>query len=98
VAGPRRASLDTGLRLPDVPPPLERWRLPLDRGSRRDWSGLFHCDDGLGLPRTNHALESHCRETRRRLLRSTGQKGQTQRTRQRQGAWERFPRPLTEAK
>ncbi len=98
VAGQLRAYLDTVLRLPDVTPTLERFRLHLDRVSRSYWSGLFHCYDVPGLPRTNNELESHFRETRRRLLRITGQKGQTQRTLQRQGAWELFPRPLTEAK
>ena len=51
-----------------------------------------------GLARTNNELESRFRDTRRRLLRTTGQKGQTQRTLQRQGAWELLPRPPTEAK
>src|SRR5256885_3850185 len=51
-----------------------------------------------GLPRTNNELESHCRDTGRRLLRITGQKGLTQRTLQRQGAWELLPQPPTEAK
>jgi hypothetical protein len=60
--------------------------------------GLFHCYDVPGLPRTNNELESRFRDTRRRLLRTTGQKGQTQRTLQRQGAWELLPRPPTEAK
>src|SRR6516164_3635511 len=50
-----------------------------------------------GLPRTNNDLESHFRDTRRRLLRTTGQQGLTQRTLQRQGAWELLPRPPTEA-
>jgi hypothetical protein len=36
-------------------------------------------------------LEGHFREARRRLLRTTGQQGQTQRTLQRQGAWELLP-------
>ena len=51
-----------------------------------------------GLPRTNNELESHFRATRRRLLRTTGQQGQTQRTLQRQGAWERLSHSPTEAK
>ena len=97
VAGQLRAYLDTVLRLPDVTPTLESLRLHLEQVSRSYWSGLFHCYDVPGLPRTNNALESHFRETRRRLLRITGQKGQTQRTLQRQGAWELLPRPLTEA-
>lgn len=51
-----------------------------------------------GLPRTNNELESPFRDTRRRRLRTTGQQGQTQRTRHRQGAWELLPHPPTEAK
>jgi hypothetical protein len=97
VAGQLRAYLDTVVRLPDVTPTLERLRLHLDEVSRSYWAGLFHCYNVPGLPRTNNALESHFRETRRRLLRITGQKGQTQRTLQRQGAWELLPQPLTEA-
>ena len=50
-----------------------------------------------GLPRTNNELESHFRDTRRRLLRTTGQQGQTQRTLQRQGAWELLSHSLPEA-
>jgi len=50
-----------------------------------------------GLPRTNNELESRFRDTRRRLLRTTGQKGLAQRTLQRHGAWEILPRPPTEA-
>jgi len=97
VAGQLRTYLDTVLRRPDVTPTLQSFRLHLDQVSRSYWSGLFHCYDVPGLPRTNNALESHFRETRRRRLRITGQKGQTQRTLQRQGAWELLPRPLTEA-
>src|SRR5262249_13672091 len=48
-------------------------------------------------PRTNNELDSCFRETRRRLRRTTGQQGLTQRTLQRQGAWELLPRPPTEA-
>ena len=47
----------------------------LDTVSRSYWPGLFHCYDVPGLPRTNNELESHFRETRRRLLRTTGQTG-----------------------
>ena len=65
--------------------------------SRRYWPGLFHCSEMPGLPRTNNELESHFRDTRRRLVRTTGQHGQTQRTLQRQGAWELLSHPLTEA-
>ena len=66
--------------------------------SRRYWPGLFHCYEMPGLPRTNNELESHFRDTRRRLLRTTGQQGQTQRTLQRQGAWELLSHPLPEAR
>jgi len=52
---------------------------------------LFHCYDIQGLPRTNGDLESHFRDTQRRLLRTTGQKGQTRRALQRVGAWELLP-------
>ena len=43
VAGQLRTYLDTVLRLPDVSPTLERFRLHLDHVSRSYWSGLFHC-------------------------------------------------------
>jgi hypothetical protein len=98
VAGQLRGYLDTVLRLPDVTPTLSAFGLHLDKVSRSYWPGLFHCYDVPGLPRTNNALESRFRDTGRRLLRTMGQKGQTQRTLQRQGAWELLPRPPTEAK
>jgi Transposase, Mutator family len=97
VAGQLRGYLDTVVRWPDVTPTLSAFGRHLDTVSRSYWPGLFHCYDVPGLPRTNNALESHFRETRRRLLRITGQKGLTQRTLQRQGAWELLPRPSTEA-
>ena len=97
VAGQLRGYLDTVVQWPDVTPPLSEFGRHLDTVSRSYWPGLFHCYDVPGLPRTNNALESHFRETRRRLLRITGQKGLTQRTLQRQGAWELLPRPSTEA-
>ena len=77
---------------------LNQFGLHLDTVSRSYWPGLFHCYDVPGLSRTNNALESHFRDTRRRLLRITGQQGLTQRTLQRQGAWELLPQPPTEAK
>jgi hypothetical protein len=77
---------------------LEAFGRHLDLVRRSSWPGLFHGYEISGLPRTNNALESHVRETRRRLLRTTGQQGQTQRTLQRQGAWELLPYPPTEAK
>lgn len=57
--------------------------------------GLFHCYDVPGLPRTNNDRESDFRNLSRRLLRTTGQKGLTLRTIQRQGAWELLPHPDT---
>jgi Transposase, Mutator family len=98
VAGPLRDYLDTVRRWPQATPTLSQFALHLDTVSRSYWSGLFHCYDVPGLPRTNNELESRFRDTRRRLLRITGQKGLTQRTLQRQGAWELLPQPLTEAK
>src|SRR5262245_27893190 len=97
VAEQLRGYLDTMLHLPHVTPALYEFRLHLDKVSRSYWPGLFHCYDVPGLPRTNNALESRFRDTRRRLLRTTGQKGLTQRMLQRQGAWELLPRPPTEA-
>jgi Transposase, Mutator family len=97
VAGQLRGYLDTLLRRPDGTPTLYEFGRHLDKVSRSYWPGLFHCYDVPGLPRTNNELESHFRDTSRRLLRTTGQKGLTQRTLQRQGAWELLPRPPTEA-
>jgi hypothetical protein len=57
--------------------------------------GLFHCYDVPGLPRINNDRESDFRALGRRLLRTTGQKGLTLRTIQRQGAWELLPHPDT---
>jgi hypothetical protein len=97
VAGQLRGYLDTVLRLPDVTPTLYEFRLHLDKVSRSYWPGLFHCYDVPGVPRTNNELESRFRDTGRRLLRTTGQKGLPQRMLQRQGAWELLPCPPTEA-
>ena len=85
-------------RQPEVPPTFATFGRHLDTVSRRYEPGLCHCDEVRGLPRTNNELAGHFRETRRRLLRTTGQQGQTQRTLQRQGAWELLPHPPTEAK
>jgi hypothetical protein len=97
VAGQLRGYLDTVLRLPDVTPTLYTFGHHLDKVSRSYWPGLFHCYDVPGVPRTNNELESRFRDIGRRLLRTTGQKGLTQRTLQRQGAWELLPCPPTEA-
>jgi hypothetical protein len=97
VAGQLRGYLDTVLRRPAVTPTFYAFGRHLDKVSRSYWPGLFHCYDVPGLPRTNNEIESHFRDTGRRLLRTTGQKGLTQRTLQRQGVWELLPRPPTEA-
>jgi hypothetical protein len=97
VAGQLHSYLDTVQRQPEVPPLLAAFSRPRNTVSRSYWPGLFHCYEVPGLSRTNNELESHFRETRRRLLRTTGQQGQTQRTLQRQGAWERLPQLPTEA-
>jgi hypothetical protein len=97
VAGQLRGYLDAVLRWPEVTPALYEFGRHLDKVSRSYWPGLFHCYDVPGLPRTNNELESHFRDTGRRLLRTTGQQGLTQRTLQRQGAWELLPRPPTTA-
>ena len=97
VAGQLRGYLDTVLRWPNVTPTVDEFGRHLDKVSRSYWPGLFHCYDVPGLPRTNNELESHFRDTGRRLLRTTGQKGLTQRMLQRHGAWELLPRPPTEA-
>jgi len=96
VAEQLRGYLDTVRRWPASTPTLDEFALHLDTVSRSYWPGLFHCYDVPGLPRTNNELESRFRETGRHLLRITGQKGLTQRTLQRQGAWELLPRPPTE--
>jgi hypothetical protein len=97
VAGQLRGYLDTVRRWPNITPPLYAFGRHLDKVSRSYWPGLFHGYDVPSLPRTNNELESRFRDTGRRLLRTTGQKGLTQRTLQRQGAWELLPRPPTEA-
>jgi hypothetical protein len=97
VAQQLRTYLDDLLTLPNLPPRLDAFRRHLDKVSTSYWPGLFHCYDLQGLPRTNNDLESLFRDTQRRLLRTTGQKGQTRRALQRTGAWELLPRPSTQA-
>jgi hypothetical protein len=98
VARQLRGYLDTVQRQPAVAPIFATFGRHLDTVSRSYWPGLFHCYDVPGLPRTNNELEGHFRDVRRRLLQTTGQQGQTQRTLQRQGAWELLPDPPTEAR
>lgn len=97
VAQQLRTYLDDLLALPNLPPPLDAFRRHLDKVSISYWPGLFHCYDLEELPRTNNDIESLFRDTQRRLLRTTGQKGQTRRALQRTGAWELLPRPPTQA-
>jgi hypothetical protein len=98
VARQLRTYLDDLLALPELSPRLDAFRHHLDKVSSSYWPGLFHCYELDPLPRTNNDLESHFRDTQRRLLRTTGQKGQTRRALQRIGAWELLPRPPTEAR
>jgi hypothetical protein len=97
VAKQLRGYLDTLRPRPDLTPTLGAFGHHLDTVSRSYWPGLFHCYDVPGLPRTNNEIESRFRDTSRYLLRTTGQKGLTKRTLQRQGAWELLPRPPIEA-
>jgi hypothetical protein len=97
VAQQLRLYLDDLLSRSDLPPLLDAFRHHLDKVSTSYWPGLFHCYDLAELPRTNNDLESHFRDSQRRLLRTTGQKGQTRRTLHRFGAWELLPRPATDA-
>lgn len=91
--------LDQLLDLPldrDLSPVMAEFQHHLRKVTDSYAPGLFHCYSIPGVPRTNNGLESHFRDTTRRLLRTTGQKGQCLRTLQRTGAWEllrRFPSP-----
>lgn len=91
-----RTYLDDLLSLQDLSPRLDGFRHHLDTVSASYWPGLFHCYDVEEIPRTNNELESHFRDTKRQLLRTTGQKGQVRRTLERTGAWELLPRPPDE--
>jgi hypothetical protein len=95
IAQKLRTYLDDLLDQTNLSPQLETFCLHLDKVSRSYWPGLFHCYDLDPLPCTNNALESHFRDTARRLLRTNGQRGLTRRTLHRFGAWELLPRPPT---
>ena len=97
VAKQRRGYRDTLRPQPALAPTLGEFGPHLDTVSRSYWPGLFHCYDVPGLPRTHNESESWFRDTSRYLLRTTGQKGLTKRTLQRQGAWALLPRPPIEA-
>ena len=76
-------------------PRLHAFSAAIAKVSRSYAPGLFHTYDVPGLPRTNNDRESEFRNLNRRLLRTTGQKGLTQRILQRSGAWELLPHPST---
>jgi hypothetical protein len=97
VAGHLHGYLDELYAQRDLSPLLDEVVQHLDTVSQSYWSGLFHCYEVEGLTRTNNGVESHFRDTQRRLLRTTGQKGQTKRTLHRLGAWELLDNPLSEA-
>ena len=97
VAGYLHGYLNTLPDRGDLSPLLDNFRCHLNTVSQSYWSGLFHCYAVPGLSRTNNELESHFRDTQRRLLRTTGQKGQTKQTLHRFGAWELLERPVSEA-
>jgi hypothetical protein len=85
--------LDTIPKEGQLPPHLDRFYQAILKTSRNYDSGLFHCYDLPGLPRTNNDRESEFRDLNRRLLQTSGQKGLVRRTIQKQGAWELIPRP-----
>jgi hypothetical protein len=100
TAAPVAHQLQTCLdQLDDEPvtPDMEAFRQHLQKVSRSYWPGLFHCYDHPDIPRTNNGMESLFRDTQRRILRTTGQKGRTRRILHRSGAWELIPHPPTEA-
>jgi hypothetical protein len=74
-------------------PHLSRFHDKIRQTSLHYASGLFHCYDVPGLPRTNNDRESEFRDLNRRLLSTTGQKGLVKRILHREGAWELIPRP-----
>ena len=96
VAGSLHGYLDAVYAQRELSPLLHAFAQHLDTVSQSYWPGLFHCYEVAGLARTNNGVESHFRETQRRLLRTTGQQGQTKRTLHRLGAWELLESPLSE--
>lgn len=76
-------------------PSLQAFFHTVHKTTRSYASGLFHSYDIPGLPRTNNARESDFRDLKRRLLRTTGQKGLTRRILQRSGAWELLHPPAS---
>jgi hypothetical protein len=76
-------------------PRLQAFYKTIEKTTHSYASGLFHCYDIPGLPRTNNDRESEFRDLNRRLLSTTGQKGLVRRILQRTGAWELIPRPAS---
>ena len=85
--------LDDIRRESQVSPRLHDFCQTIYQTSLNYASGLFHCYDVPGLPRTNNNRESEFRDLNRRLLSTTGQKALVRRIIQREGAWELIPRP-----
>ncbi|MCG8601775.1 MAG: transposase [Verrucomicrobiales bacterium] len=96
VTGHLHGYLDDLYAQRHLSPLLHEFVQHLDTVSQSYWPGLFHCYEVEGLTRTNNGVETHFRDTQRRLLRTTGQKGQTRRTLHRLGAWELLDNPLSE--
>ena len=72
-------------------PRLQRYAASILKVSASYASGLFHSYEVPELPRTNNARESEFRDLKRRLVRTTGQKGAVKRLLLRTGAWELIP-------
>jgi hypothetical protein len=74
-------------------------RLVMGKGFKIWWHAKEQivCYDTEEILRTNNELESRFRDTKRQLLRTTGQEGLVGRTLERTGAWELLPRPPNEA-
>lgn len=70
-------------------PWLKEVREQLRALSERYWSGLFHCYDIAGLPRTNNEHESLYGQTKRRLRRQLGV-SELRESLMRHGAWAIF--------
>lgn len=73
----------------DLSPWLTQFRNDLLAVSERYWSGLFHCYNIVGLPRTNNDHESLYGQTKRQLRRQLGV-SQLREPLLRRGAWTVF--------
>jgi Transposase, Mutator family len=78
-------------------PRLQRFGASILKVSDSYAPGLFHSYDVPDLARTNNARESEFRDLKRRLIRTTGQKGAVKRLLLREGAWELIPGPSSQA-